>query len=185
LENLVIVDGVGISNQGLAHLCGLTNLSRLTLRTPTVSDDGLKPIGRLVNLQELDLSCNITDNGLRHIRSLTNLQKLTLEGDVTDEGMQHLGSLTSLRELVLRCRVTDAGMPHLTRLENLEMLDCQGGYPHRDRTIMNVNDDTRLEFVKTPLPGVLDFVSDMHDLTVRLESDELRAAGINPDTHTK
>lgn len=182
LESLAFFDGAGIGNEELAHLRGLTNLTELTLHTPTVTDDGLKHVGELTSLQTLDLECDITEDGLRHIRSLTNLRKLTLEGDITDDGLKHIGSLTNLRELVLRCRVTDSGMTHLTRLENLETLDCRGGYPHWYRAFAEVNGDTCFEFVETPLPDALEFIGAIHALTVRLESDELRTAGINPDT---
>jgi hypothetical protein len=179
LQTLWLLD-TGISNEGLAHLRGLGNLTDLHIHTPMVTDDGLKHIGELTGLESLVLVCNTTDDGLKHIRSLRNLRRLELHCSSTDDGLKHIGSLTNLRELVLQCRVTDAGMVHLAGLKNLVKLDCRG-YPQRERTRYALEDDTRLEFIEVPLEDVCQFLSDQHALLVRLDPEAIQAGGIKPD----
>lgn len=179
LQTLWFFD-TGINNDGLMHLSGLNNLTDLSIHSFTVTDDGLKHIGALTGLQSLMLIGDVSDDGLMHIRGLRNLRRLELQCNATDDGLRHIGSLTNLRELVLVCRVTDAGMVHLAGLENLETLDCRG-YPQRKRTRYALEDDTLLEFTEVPLEDVCSFLSDQHDVLVRLDPDAIRGGSIEPD----
>ena len=69
-----------ISDEGLKHLGGLTNLLHLSLENTQISDEGLKHLGGLTNLGGLYLhGTQISDEGLKHLSGLTNLTELRLE----------------------------------------------------------------------------------------------------------
>jgi serine/threonine protein kinase len=114
-----------VTDVGLKHLAGLTNLQSLDLWETYVTDAGLKELAGLTNLQSLDLSdTKVTDAGLKHLVGLKNLQKLNLSRTrVTDAGLKHLAGLTNLQSLNLdNTQVTDAGLKELAGLTSLQSL---------------------------------------------------------------
>ncbi len=105
------VHSAKITDAGLVHLRGLTNLRRLTLTGTRVAD--LKSLVGLKQLQSLDLSGTpITDEGLAPVAELVNLRDLNLAGTaITDEGLPPLRKLPKLDVLDLNLtRITDAGL---------------------------------------------------------------------------
>lgn len=82
-----------ITDDGLAHLEGLTNLNELSLyRTPT------------------------TDASLDHLKKLTQLKKLVLEDTyVTDTGLEKLENLTNLT--FLNVHVTDVSLDGIKKFK--------------------------------------------------------------------
>jgi hypothetical protein len=121
--------GSSVSDGGLAHLKGLSNLSILVLDGTTVTDTGLGHLKGLTNLSYLALGrTQVSDAGLAHLEGLTKLSRLYLAGTrVTDAGLVHLKGLTNLIRLGLEnTRVTDAGvnelkqaLPRLTTISRL------------------------------------------------------------------
>lgn len=103
----------GISDKGLSHFQGLTNLKNLDLRNekftatepkaPRITDAGLKHLAGLKKLEYLNLQGqHITDDGLKHLSEMSNLQTLSLSfSGITDEGLKHLEGLKELRKLHL------------------------------------------------------------------------------------
>ena len=81
-----------ITDAGLMHLKGLTNLTALYLGYTQITDAGLIHLQELPKLESLDLRMTkVTDAGLVHIKGLTNLEKLNLTfTKVTDAGLVHL-----------------------------------------------------------------------------------------------
>jgi hypothetical protein len=113
---LVYLDGTQVTDAGLEHLKGLSQLRTLNLKDTQVTDAGLKRLKGLSQLQSLDLAnTRATDAGLEYLNGLTQLQTLFLEGtQVTDAGLEHLKGLTQLRWLAVNgTRVTDAGAKDL------------------------------------------------------------------------
>ena len=109
-----------LTDAGLLHLKGLTNLTYLDLSVSStpVTDGGLVHLGTLANLTRLELSnTQVTDAGLVHLKGLTNLTALVLsQTHVTDAGLAHLKSLTNLAFLDLRrTQATDAGVNDLNQ----------------------------------------------------------------------
>jgi hypothetical protein len=105
-----------ITDAGLAHLSGVTQLKTLHLRNAEVTDAGLEHVAPLTNLQTLILAgSKATDAGLPHIKGLTKLEQLDLyDTTVSDAGLEQLKGLTSLKLLILkRTNVTDAGVARL------------------------------------------------------------------------
>ena len=108
-----------ITDAGLVHLKGLTNLQTLILTNTKVTDEGLVHLKELTSLQNITLPKQITDAGLVHIKELTNLKELWLQGtQLTDAGLVHLKGLTTLKELYLSStKVTDTGLAQLSGMK--------------------------------------------------------------------
>ncbi|MCX7424781.1 MAG: hypothetical protein NTW96_04010 [Planctomycetia bacterium] len=84
--------GAWISDTGLAHLEGLSQLETLDLSFTKVSDAGLAHLAGLAQLRDLNLSgTKVTDAGLLHLAGLAELRDLDLSGTkVTDESVRRL-----------------------------------------------------------------------------------------------
>ncbi|MBA2368359.1 MAG: hypothetical protein H0V82_04960 [Candidatus Protochlamydia sp.] len=121
-----------VSDQGLAHLKGLSALQTLSLDGCTkITDAGLAHINGLSGLKTLNLNkCRkITDAGLAHLSKLSALQKLNLkECTITDADLAPLKGLAALKTLNLdECvRISDAGLVHLRELYALQTLNLGG-----------------------------------------------------------
>jgi internalin A len=135
--------GPFVTDAGLAHLKGLTNLSSLNigdrtgdctgnitlLGTAHVTDAGMPYLKGLTKLTLLDLNgTKVSDAGLIYLAGLTKLQVLYL-GDtlVTDAGLAHLDGMTKLMGLDLGgTTVSDAGLGGLKTLIDLNYLSLRG-----------------------------------------------------------
>jgi hypothetical protein len=125
LTTLCLANLSTISDGGMVHVEGLSELRVLYLELTNVSDAGLVHLGRLDQLIRLDLQrTKITDAGLVHLRPLRHLQQLNLQYNrVADAGLVHLQELKELQMLVLSdTKVSDAGLVHLQRLGQLRQL---------------------------------------------------------------
>jgi hypothetical protein len=107
-----------LTDRGLEHLKGLSQLRWLDLPGTQVTDSGLEHLKGLKQLQILSLNdTKVTDAGLQHLKGLPQLEWLDLDGtQVTDAGLEHLKGLTHLWRLTLhRTNVTDQGENRLQR----------------------------------------------------------------------
>jgi hypothetical protein len=87
------LNGTQITDAGLAHLEGKSNLRSLNLSDNSITDAGLVFLPSLKeHLQSLDLSdTRVSDAVLRNLRRLTNLRRLDLGNTcVTDSGVKEL-----------------------------------------------------------------------------------------------
>jgi hypothetical protein len=115
-----------ITDAGLEHLWGLTQLRALSLAGAQVTDAGLGHLRGLTQLRELYLANTpVSDAGLVHLRGLRQLVVLYLDNThVTDAGLEHLRGLTELQTLGLNnTQVSDAGLVHLRGLTQPSWLD--------------------------------------------------------------
>jgi Leucine-rich repeat (LRR) protein len=115
-----------VSDVGLAHVAGLSRLRQLGLPGTGVDDAALAHVSGLSHLRRLDLSrTQVSNAGLTHLAGLNELRELDLRGtDVSDAGLAHLVGLSQLRRLELfRAQVSDAGLAHLAGLSHLRRLD--------------------------------------------------------------
>jgi hypothetical protein len=156
----VKVRGQQITNAGVAHFAGMTNLRVLSLQDTQVDDAGLEQLKGLTNLEDLTLfkarvtakglaslsgltklkrlnlrATGIDGTGLRHLKTLQNLKVLDLsETAVSNEGLEELAGLTQLEDLNLwATRVGDAGMPSLCQITSIKRLNLDNvGYPDKD-----------------------------------------------------
>eukprot|EP00803_Ostreobium_quekettii_P005614 evm.model.scf_375EXC.4 EVM.evm.TU.scf_375EXC.4 scf_375EXC:55822-57139(-) len=136
-----IESGFGFQSRGvereLAALAGLPELRHVIFKSCTITDEGLRHVGKLESLTRLQLSnsVRITDAGLQHLRSLTGLQYLTLSGcrGNWDRQLEPIGKLAELKHLEVtldRCLgwITDRSIIHLgalAALERLQLTDTQ------------------------------------------------------------
>jgi hypothetical protein len=141
LEHLSL-HGPFVTDSGLAHLKGLTDLSHLNIGdsevdcsttithigTARVTDAGMPYLKGLTKLSFLDLNgTQVSDTGLENLAGLSKLEVLRL-GDtlVTDSGLAHLKRMTKLKGLELGgSAVTDAGLVHLEVLIDLSYLSIR------------------------------------------------------------
>jgi hypothetical protein len=113
------------ANDGLmAQIGRLDRLESIRLTgTRSVTDAGLAHMKGLTNLRSIQFDeTGITGRGLRHIWGLPRLEILFLEGnDIADDGLAHLAGMTTIKHLNLRSpRITDAGLANLEELANIE-----------------------------------------------------------------
>lgn len=134
-----------VTDAGLAHLKGLTNLRSLELSFCKVGDAGLAHLKGLSRLESLYLyGTRVKGPGLEHLKGLTKLKSLSLDSALyTDEALAMLAKADKLHvvnaaawrgggrptsagavlSFTLRdAPVTDAGLAHLKGLVNLESL---------------------------------------------------------------
>ena len=97
----VRLGGRQITDGGLVHLKGLTNLEYVALDGTEITDAGLKHLKGLPKLAVLHLEdTQITDAGLAHLNGLTKLWLLDLVNtQVTDEGVK------KLQEALPNCKI--------------------------------------------------------------------------------
>jgi hypothetical protein len=100
LEKLSL-QGNNLTDEGLAHLKGLSQLKRLTvgLGKTKITDAGLAHLANLKNLQQLGLQrTDVTSDGLKHLEGLENLTEIWLGGtQVTD--------ISSLKQALPNCSI--------------------------------------------------------------------------------
>ncbi len=113
-------------------------LRYLAFRDNHLSDEGMKKLAALKNLQTLNLgqtNPRFTDAGVKHLAALTQLEKLDLQNvKLTDACLHALAGMTKLRYLDLSNnrsnwtkygphQFTDKGFAELAGLQQLEYLD--------------------------------------------------------------
>ena len=108
-----------ISDAGLKHLKGMTNLNNLNLYKTRVTGSGLAELKDLPNLQTLNLSrSRITDAGLANLKGWKSLRSLSLEyTNISDAGLQNLRDLPNLK--TLRLRNTRVSYTEMSRLRKM------------------------------------------------------------------
>lgn len=98
-----------------------------------VTDDGLKYLTKLTNLEELDLSgARVSDKGIEYLRNLKNMRVLNLRSaQATDASLEILAGMPNLRSVDLyRTKITNAGLaqPHQDEPRRPPLQPC-----HRQR----------------------------------------------------
>ena len=121
--------GAQISDADLAPLTGLPELRSVLLNETAISNQGLKTLGQLASVQNLDLrGCPVGNDGLAHLVGLKKLRALRLSGQnnmttVDDDGMVHVAHLTSLEVLAVDFLwVSETGLAQLDKLARLREL---------------------------------------------------------------
>ncbi|MCI0391097.1 MAG: hypothetical protein MOB07_20315 [Acidobacteria bacterium] len=121
-----------------------------------ISDDVLERLSELDFVTTLHLggSKRLTDEGLKHLARMPNLQELDLSdypgGQITDRGLEALRHLTQLRrfQMCWQSGITDAGVANLAFCEHLESVDLMGT-PTGDGTIKALTGKRNLRRFKT------------------------------------
>jgi len=189
--------GTRVTDAGLAHLQD-RDFGFLNLRGTQITDAGLAHLRGHTKLNFLDLAgTQITDEGLRHLAGLKALEYLYLGKNVMGSGLVHLrdlprpfwvyfgrsdGDLAAVRrfkkerpDVRIAPRALTWGWDNPARVADVHF--TQGVW----KILEQLDEDTRLEFIETPLPDVLKFLHDMHAISIELDEPRLRAAGIGTD----
>lgn len=116
-----------VTDLGLVHLRGLTELRELDLSFTGATGSGLKSLERMTRLRKLVLPTGpISDDDLAHLGGLTGLEWLqagSTQRGITDAGLAHLKGLVNLKVLSLHSpRITSSGLAALRGMSRLEML---------------------------------------------------------------
>lgn len=130
LEDLSL-EGTLIDDSTLTTVASaFPELRKLHISRTQISSDGLKHVGKINSLTELNLSeiSGIGDDGLTHVAGLWELTALNLwRTKITDKGIKHLQEMTGLLSLNLaQTRVTNEGLPLLKRMKRLQYLNLDG-----------------------------------------------------------
>jgi Leucine rich repeat len=119
------------TDEGLRHIGKMSELEELYIRDARcVTDAGVSHLSRLTNLKHVSISrSTLTNDSLVLLSSLPRLEKLDLQGNhFSDDGLARLNGKGRLKELWIGIEamgITDAGLAHLTEFKKLEVLDLQ------------------------------------------------------------
>jgi hypothetical protein len=122
--------GPTLTDKGLESLADLTGVRELILWWATeITDAGVAQLSRLRRLQLLDISLSrLTDEGVRSLAMLPELEELSIQGKFTDKSLLYLSRAGHLKSLRLRggeCEFGDEGLRHLEGLKDLRSLVLQ------------------------------------------------------------
>ena len=147
--NHFICDSDLVTDQGMAVLDRMPNLSKLAIVQTKVEGPGLVHLKSLRKLTDLEipapsaanyfaplegltalnrLRCGgpqFTDEGLKYLQGLPRLETLLLRSaTVTNDGLITIGKMHALKEVELAyTKITDSGLASLANLKNLARLD--------------------------------------------------------------
>jgi hypothetical protein len=147
-----------VSDDGLKYLEELTDVQDLSLNNTNVTDAGLSNLKGLTQLQRLYLGdTRVSDAGLINVKGLNQLQVLyVLKTKITDAGLINLKELKQLQELDLRYNnVTGVGLVNLKALPNLQKLEL-GGTTIEDAGLINLKELFSLKDLDLTYTGVTD-----------------------------
>ena len=158
----------------------------LKLRKCKVNDNDAASLHGLERLLSIDLSStNTTDETLKVLSELPNLEVVTLfSRRYTPEGLKYLGNLKKLKHLdLLDTRLTDATLASFSDLEDAELLQFCGtlvkgpGLVH----LAKMNKVHWLSLTATPIDDAgLAFLPDMHGLRIlHLGKTKITDAGLD------
>ena len=136
LEELMLYNNskFSITYDSLQHLSQFPNLKKLYLTNIKASQTGLKYLGALTRLEELQIdrvvidvnALKVDETELQHLSKLKGLKSLRLSNiQITDKGMKYLSDLTSLEELEIfssKPQITDEGIKYLVNNKKLKNL---------------------------------------------------------------
>lgn len=126
LERLELSPQFIVDQSGIERISKLTNLKELILTGHIVSEDSLRHLAALKQLEELTLRVAVPTPALSRLR--TDLPALSsLSVIVTDSCLTEIGQFTNLRTLnITGTGASDTGLLPLQGLTNLRHLDIQG-----------------------------------------------------------
>lgn len=141
----LFLPAVGIDEEGIKNLSELRNLETLWVSSASnspLTDRALEYISNMSNLKELTIcGVNFTDEGIRSLSRLQNLEKLFIGNapKLTNKCLESIAKLRNIRNLSLpqESNVTIGGLKSLNSLENLQRLNIYR--IHQDNSDMDIS----------------------------------------------
>ncbi|MFN8580231.1 MAG: hypothetical protein U0163_04540 [Gemmatimonadaceae bacterium] len=101
-----------VTDDGVRHLARMPQLQQLDLSGTAITDAGLRALNGLPGLRRLNLSwTRTTDSGAAHLAQCRQLESVDLTWTATGDGaLRALAGATGLRRLMTGSQVTDAGL---------------------------------------------------------------------------
>ncbi len=152
------VNVTDVDLQYLSHLSGLTHLKITAYESTGLTDKCVRCIRELTNLIHLSLETgHVTDDSLRYLAPLAQLESLNLwpSPSFRGDGIEHIQHLTNLRRVRLSSTpVARAGVRYLANLQRLEEIEVdfqEGGTDQAVSQITTLKSLKRLDLSWTPL----------------------------------
>lgn len=152
LERLIL-DNCAIKGGGLEAIAGATKLKRLSLYGTNVTDDTLKLLTGLLELEDLALGeTPVTGAGFIHLQGLPKLKILSIHGPaLSEQGGQTLAMLSKLESLEVECNgFIGEGLAltkHFATMTQLRRFTFGNGSQVDDRCLEPLKNFSRLEKV--------------------------------------
>jgi hypothetical protein len=130
LTGLMLIE-TQATDDGLRHIGKMTDLEELYIwDAKFITDAGVSHLSRLTNLKMVHIgNSNLTDDSLARISSLPKMEEMSLQQNhFSDEGLARLSGKERLKRVCVGLgdvRITDGGLAHLADFEKLELLDLQ------------------------------------------------------------
>ena len=141
----LFIPGHRVDEEVSAELSSFVNLHSLSLQGCDEVDNILEWVSILPNLRRLDITnSSVSDEGVKFLVNLENLEELFACGcyKITTIGFQYIAKLKSLQHLDLRQpttdNITDDGFLHITTMVNLRVLCVQECREVSRDALMNV-----------------------------------------------
>jgi hypothetical protein len=151
------LSGTPITDKGLVHVGGLTQLRTLSLGQTNIGDEGLSYLRDLTNLENLNLhGTKITNEGLVHLRGFKKLWQLSLDStELSDEGLAHLRELPITNLIISNTKVKGAGLAHLAGHPTLGTIGAEKNDIHPQH-FKHLADLPNLSWLSIGMPEVTD-----------------------------
>ena len=164
------IRAMGLSNEQLAVLAGLTKLESLKLAGNNITD--LSPIAGLTNLRTLDISSNpIADLRLRPVIGLPNLTALSA-ADIGMTDLRPLVGLVNLQHLGLWNNDIDDISP-IAELVNLRHLDLSSNAIDNLTPLAGLIRLRHLRLISNAIDDLTPIVGLIHLVTLRLDNNKI------------
>ncbi|WP_417382770.1 leucine-rich repeat domain-containing protein [Gimesia sp.] len=179
-----------ISDQGLQVLSSFPALRRLVLHSREINVRGCELIGDCTELRALELWGPITDECLKPLGKLKNLKHLIVVGTFSDAGLKHLSGLKQLTRLVLHSdQMTGSGLNSFAEAPELREFGFSGS-PAGDTTLKQLDQLPGLVVLNLSTPSVNDAVlQTMPDLpqleALSLKNSNITDKGLDALVHVK
>jgi hypothetical protein len=114
-----------ITDAGIQHLAGMTQLTRLELKEMPITDACASTFDKLTGIASLDLSnTKVGDEVLRRIGGMMSLRELNLSHtSITDAGIKHLLARIKLTGILISgTRITDESFRTLAQIASIDRI---------------------------------------------------------------
>lgn len=174
-----------VADFGIMQLTGATNMKKMVLRDTNITDEALRFIGKMKQLEILDLSeCSSpgpSDNGMEHLLGLQKLKDLNLwSTKIGDAGVAAIAKIKSVVRLNLDAtKITDACMADLNKMTQLSWLHI-GSTKISEKQIDKLYDLNKLKYLNLSFTeaSFSDSVDEIYDKLKESTADGCEIAGL-------